>query len=207
MHKRWYYKRDGRTFGPFSDQQVISLAKVSVITANTLLYRRGLNMWTRAGTITGLTSRATSTDVPQAGVSISPDEVDRLWRDAVQANAEQAVFDDEYRRRPDKGTKPKATHADMNALLARFDEKNRHRGRDEGAITKALWLAVAVPVAVIVWLVQSRTALGPTDWMPQAATLRATTVQCRRLSVSMRMTRCDSMAFHRLTPRPRARQS
>jgi uncharacterized protein (TIGR03067 family) len=54
MTDGWYVRRDGKEIGPISDGELRSLATRGDLSPDDLVWKKGLNEWANAGTVTGL---------------------------------------------------------------------------------------------------------------------------------------------------------
>lgn len=58
MKTRWYYKRDGKKYGPISSSQLREMAIVGKLRRTDLLWKEGMNEWRRAGDSSKLFERS-----------------------------------------------------------------------------------------------------------------------------------------------------
>src|SRR4051812_29923004 len=54
MSPRWYFARNGQTFGPFSHEQLRDLARDGRLLPNDMVAYEGANQWVPASTVQGL---------------------------------------------------------------------------------------------------------------------------------------------------------
>ena len=82
----WFYYKDGRGFGPIAEAEVFGLLKSGAITADTLVWREGLDNWTAAQATVLFLSKIE--DIPA-----SPTNADTTQPPAISTATEDATFE------------------------------------------------------------------------------------------------------------------